>query len=65
MKTTKYGIIHAYAQCNICEWDAAIDIDSKNRMNKLRYQIKKQEKEIGECYYCSFPLRNCTCSHDD
>ena len=37
MKTTKYGIIHAYAQCNICEWDAAIDIDSKNRMNKLRY----------------------------
>ena len=27
--------------------------------------IKKQEKETGECYYCFFPLHNCTCSHDD
>lgn len=46
MKSRKDGIIHAYAQCNDCEWDAALDINSVSRMNKLRAQIKRHvEKE--------------------
>ena len=46
MKARKYGIVHAYAQCSDCEWDAAMDLNSSNRMAKLRAQIKRHvEKE--------------------
>ncbi len=39
IKTTKYGIIHAYAQCDICNWDSALNINDKNRMQNLRNKI--------------------------
>ena len=43
----KYGIIHAYAQCDSCEWDATIDIEKTNRMQKLRNEIYKHIRETG------------------
>lgn len=45
MKSDKSGIIHAYAQCQNCNWDASLDIYAKNRMQKLRNQIAKHIKE--------------------
>jgi hypothetical protein len=39
VKSDKSGIIHAYAQCNNCEWDSVIRIDEDNRMQKLRNRI--------------------------
>lgn len=47
MKTKKSGIIHAYAQCNNCDWDAALDIRSASRMGKLRQQIKRHVEKTG------------------
>lgn len=39
IKSYKYGILHAYAQCDNCEWDTAIDIEQINRMQHLRRNI--------------------------
>lgn len=47
MKSERYGIIHAYAQCTNCEWDAAIDIKSNSRMGKLRQQIRRHVEKTG------------------
>lgn len=48
VKSYKYGIIHAYAQCNNCDWDATIKInDDFNRMSKLRSKIYAHVKKTG------------------
>jgi len=47
VKTEKYGIIHAYAQCNNCDWDATIDTNAKNRMQKLRNKIYSHVLKTG------------------
>lgn len=47
IKTEKYGIIHAFAQCDICDWDAAIDIAETNRMHKLRNKIYAHVQKTG------------------
>lgn len=47
MKSRKYGIIHAYAQCRNFDWDAALDINSTSRMSKLRAQIKRHVEKEG------------------
>ena len=47
VKVIQYGIIHAYAQCSECEWDKSINIDDKNRMQKLRNAIYCHVKETG------------------
>lgn len=47
VKTEKYGIIHAFAQCNKCDWDAAIDTAETNRMQKLRNKIYVHVKKTG------------------
>jgi len=39
IKSNKFGIIHAYAQCTNCGWNSAINIDENNRMQKLRNRI--------------------------
>ena len=43
--TEKYGIVHAYARCNNCDWDAAIDIAKSNRMQLLRNKIYSHIRE--------------------
>lgn len=45
MKSDKLGIIHAYAQCQNCDWDVALDIHVKNRMQKLRNEIASHIKK--------------------
>ena len=45
--SNKYGIVHAYAQCGSCEWDATIDTEKTNRMQKLRNEIYKHIRETG------------------
>ena len=45
IKTEKYGIIHAIAQCTICGWDSAINIGEKNRMQQLRNRIYAHVKK--------------------
>jgi len=45
--TKKFGIIHAYAQCNSCDWDSAIDINDKNRMQGLRNRIHRHVEKTG------------------
>ncbi len=47
IKTTKYGIIHAYAQCADCSWDSAMNIKETNRMQKLRNRIYAHIKKTG------------------
>ena len=47
MKADKSGIIHAYAQCNDCEFAEGIDISEFNRMQKLRNRIAKHIKDTG------------------
>jgi hypothetical protein len=43
----KSGIIHAFAQCSQCSWDAAINISDKNRMNTLRSKIVNHVRKTG------------------
>ncbi|MEA2104191.1 MAG: hypothetical protein U9P79_06085 [Candidatus Cloacimonadota bacterium] len=43
----KYGIVHAYAQCDDCDWDATMDITAKNRMQKLRNKIYSHIRKTG------------------
>ena len=43
----KHGIIHAYAQCSDCEWDASMKIDEPNRMQRLRNRIYSHVKATG------------------
>lgn len=45
MKILRYGIIHAFAQCQNCDWDSSIDISCNNRMDKLRKQIKNHVRK--------------------
>lgn len=40
MRSKKFGIVHAYAQCDDCEWTTALDINVIDRMGKVRRQIK-------------------------
>ena len=47
VRSIKYGIVHAYAQCSNCDWDAAIEITSKNRMQKLRNKIYSHVNKTG------------------
>ena len=47
VKSEKYGIIHAYAQCDDCDWDAAIDIKKSNRMQLLRNKIYQHIRKTG------------------
>lgn len=47
IKTTKYGIIHGYAQCRGCHWDSAIDINEINRMQNLRNRIYSHIRKTG------------------
>jgi len=47
VKTKKYGIIHAYAQCDGCDWDSAIDINETDRMQKLRNRIYAHVNKTG------------------
>lgn len=47
VKTEKYGIIHAFAQCDKCDWDAAIDVTQNNGMQKLRNKIYAHVKKTG------------------
>lgn len=47
IKVKKYGIIHAYAQCDNCDWTAAIDTRETNRMQKLRNKIYAHVKKTG------------------
>ena len=47
VKSNKGGIIHAYAKCNKCDWDGAINIDESNRMQKLRNRIYKHVRSTG------------------
>ncbi len=47
IKTDKFGIIHAYAQCTICEWDSVIEGNEFNRMQKLRNRIYAHVKKTG------------------
>ena len=44
MKTHQHGIIHAYAQCQSCDWTEAIDITKPNWMQTLRNEITKHVK---------------------
>ena len=45
--TTKYGIIHGYAQCDNCDWDSAIEIHETNRMQRLRNRIYSHVNKTG------------------
>ena len=47
VRVQKHGIIHAYAQCTQCGWDAAIKIGLNNRMQKLRNEIYSHVKKTG------------------
>ena len=47
VKSEKFGIIHAYAQCNECDWDAAIKIHETGRMGKLRNRIYAHVNKTG------------------
>ncbi len=43
----KTGIIHAYAQCQNCTWDYAMEFKLNNRMQKLRNNIAAHIKSTG------------------
>jgi len=47
VRPNRYGIIHAWAQCNNCDWNEGIHIDDKNRMQKLRNKIYAHVKQTG------------------
>lgn len=47
IKVDRSGIIHAYAQCQICAWADSIDIKKINRMAALRNSIIKHVRETG------------------
>ncbi len=43
VKSRKYGIIHFYAQCSDCAWDAAIgkEVGTQDVRNKITAHVKK------------------------
>jgi hypothetical protein len=43
----KYGIIHAYAQCDNCYWHSGINIEEKNMMQNLRNRIYSHVHKTG------------------
>jgi len=47
VKTEKFGIIHAVAQCQDCDWDSAIITHERNRMQKLRNRIYAHVNKTG------------------
>lgn len=44
VQSSSTGIIHAYAQCDNCDWNSAIDIKERNRMGKLKSRIYSHVK---------------------
>ena len=45
IETESTGII--FAVCQDCDWDDAMNINEKNRMNKLRNRIYAHVRETG------------------
>jgi len=45
MKSYKFGIIHAIAYCENCNWSEGIKLESRNRMQELRRKITQHIKE--------------------
>ncbi len=47
IESEKYGIIHACAFCDICDWGDCMIPDEEDRMQKLRNMIYRHVRATG------------------
>ena len=47
VKSERYGIIHAQAVCNCCDWTEAMNTGEVNRVQNLQRKARKHVSETG------------------